>query len=77
MMVSCITKLVWRRWSLSPLSDAAGVSFVWAGLNEKSRLLFCGSYFRHGFHEDALWSSLNVVNQIRKREEIRSELMPL
>jgi len=46
-------------------------------INEKGRLLFCGSYFRHGFHEDALWSSLNVVNQIRKREEIRSELMPL
>jgi len=29
-------------------------------LNRKSprqRMFFCGSYFRHGFHEDALWSA--------------------
>lgn len=31
-----------------------------AELNQRSprqRIFFCGSYFRHGFHEDALWSA--------------------
>lgn len=46
-------------------------------INRGGRVLFCGSYFRHGFHEDALWSALNVVNEIRQREEMRHELMPL
>lgn len=31
-------------------------------------LFFCGSYFRYGFHEDALLSSVNLANFILKRE---------
>lgn len=34
-------------------------------LNTKSEgLYFCGSYFRYGFHEDALLSSVNLANHI-------------
>ncbi|MEC7906272.1 MAG: FAD-dependent oxidoreductase [Verrucomicrobiota bacterium] len=46
-------------------------------INEDGRLLFCGSYFRNGFHEDALWSALKVVEEIRKREETSNELVSL
>jgi predicted NAD/FAD-binding protein len=27
-------------------------------LNERGTILYCGSYFRYGFHEDALWAGL-------------------
>ena len=33
-------------------------------LNKKSNILFCGSYFGYGFHEDAVTSALNVVKEI-------------
>ncbi len=29
-------------------------------LNEKGPVYFCGSYFRYGFHEDALWSAVGL-----------------
>lgn len=29
-------------------------------LNEKGPIYFCGSYFRFGFHEDALWSAVSL-----------------
>jgi predicted NAD/FAD-binding protein len=34
------------------------------GLNSRSpdqRVFFCGSYFRHGFHEDAYASAVNLA----------------
>ena len=34
-------------------------------LNKKGPLYFCGSYFRYGFHEDALLSALDVVEELR------------
>ncbi len=30
-------------------------------LNEATRVFFCGSYFGHGFHEDAVRSALNIA----------------
>jgi predicted NAD/FAD-binding protein len=33
-------------------------------LNKDGPIFFCGSYFRHGFHEDALLSSVNVATRI-------------
>ena len=33
-------------------------------LQGKNNSWFCGSYFGYGFHEDALKSSLNIVNRI-------------
>ena len=39
-------------------------------LNGVDRLYFCGSYFRNGFHEDAVWSA----NEVGKH--FGSELKP-
>ena len=36
-------------------------------LNENGRVFFCGSYFKYGFHEDALNSSLDVARRISKK----------
>ena len=33
-------------------------------LNEKGPVYFCGSYFRYGFHEDALWSAVGLCEQV-------------
>ena len=33
-------------------------------LNENGPLYFCGSYFRYGFHEDALMSSVDLCNKL-------------
>lgn len=38
------------------------------GLNDSGQIYFCGSYFRHGFHEDALVSALDVVEKISQRK---------
>ncbi|HLG03002.1 MAG TPA: FAD-dependent oxidoreductase [Bacteroidia bacterium] len=37
-------------------------------LNEKGPLYYCGSYFRYGFHEDALMSSVDLCKHLLKRE---------
>ncbi len=31
------------------------------------RIFFCGSYFRHGFHEDAYWSAIEAARAVRER----------
>ncbi|EPG65983.1 NAD(P)/FAD-dependent oxidoreductase [Leptospira wolffii] len=36
-------------------------------LNEKGPIYFCGSYFRYGFHEDALWSARNLSEKLLGR----------
>jgi len=38
-------------------------------LNAKGPLYFCGSYFRYGFHEDALMSALDVVQELKGKGE--------
>lgn len=37
-------------------------------LNERGPLYFCGSYFRYGFHEDALMSAVQLCEGILKRQ---------
>lgn len=46
-------------------------------LNRKSRVLFCGSYFRNGFHEDAHVSGLQVVHELKQRMGSHHEVLPL
>jgi uncharacterized protein len=36
-------------------------------LNRSGNILFCGSYFRYGFHEDACTSGLEAAAELRKR----------
>ena len=73
------SKIHWSSVYEHPRFDSAAIAAQsrLPEINQEGRLLFCGSYFRNGFHEDALWSALKVVNEIRKREEIRCELMPI
>ncbi len=35
-------------------------------LNETGPIYFCGSYFRYGFHEDALWSAVGLCEGMKK-----------
>ena len=35
-------------------------------LNEKGPVFFCGSYFKYGFHEDALQSGLDAATHVRQ-----------
>ncbi len=37
-------------------------------LNENSQIYFCGSYFKYGFHEDALTSALDLSARLLKKE---------
>ena len=37
-------------------------------LNERGPVYFCGSYFRYGFHEDALVSGVNAASALLRRE---------
>ncbi len=42
-------------------------------LNKEGNIYFCGSYFRNGFHEDALWSAVILAEQLTgKSLEIKS-----
>ena len=33
-------------------------------INESGPIYFCGSYFKYGFHEDALTSGLNIAHKL-------------
>lgn len=46
-------------------------------LNRSGSISFCGSYFRNGFHEDAIWSSLQAVEKILHGEEVLHEIATL
>jgi len=46
-------------------------------LNKQGRIQFCGSYFRHGFHEDAHVSALNVVRNFKQLKGLPHEILPL
>ena len=41
-----------------------------AELNENGRVYFCGSYFKYGFHEDALSSALDVTDKLLARDRL-------
>ena len=40
-----------------------------AELNENDHIYFCGSYFKYGFHEDALKSALDISNKLLERQQ--------
>ena len=69
----------WRARYEHPRFDTAAIQAQsrLPSLNHDGRILFCGSYFRNGFHEDALWSGINVAHRILQEKGERHELMPL
>lgn len=44
-------------------------------LNDNGPVYFCGSYYKNGFHEDALVSAINVVKRLKERTEASHELL--
>ncbi len=46
-------------------------------LNRGSCILFCGSYFKYGFHEDAHVSGLQVVQELKQRKGVSHEVLPV
>lgn len=52
-----------------PLYDHAAVATQarLPELNETGKILFCGSYFKYGFHEDALTSGLQAADTLNRR----------
>lgn len=47
--------------------DALKAQFRLPELNEQGPIYYCGSYFRYGFHEDALLSSVNLCEKLLGR----------
>ncbi len=39
-------------------------------LNENGLVYFCGAYFRYGFHEDGILSSLDVIEKIKNKLKV-------
>lgn len=70
-------KTYWQTRYEHPRFDAAAIAAQGrlSELNESGRIQFCGSYFRNGFHEDALWSALNVVDNLSKLKGLNHELV--
>ena len=61
-------KILWETEYEHPIFDLDAISAQQElpVLNEDGRVFFCGSYFKYGFHEDALESGLNVARLISK-----------
>ena len=43
----------------------------WSEVSGVDRIHYCGAYWRHGFHEDGLWSAMRVVDQILDSLDVR------
>lgn len=59
-------KVLWTETYAHPQFDAAAIAAqprLWS-LQERRRTWFCGSYFGHGFHEDALQSGLAAAEAL-------------
>lgn len=63
-------KIIWERDYTHPLFDVPAMlaQKELPALNEKGPVYYCGSYFRYGFHEDALLSSVNLCEHLLKRK---------
>ena len=45
-------------------NDALSNQINLANIQNKKNILFCGSYFGYGFHEDGIKSSIDMMNSI-------------
>ncbi|MEM9159308.1 MAG: FAD-dependent oxidoreductase [Verrucomicrobiota bacterium] len=72
-------KVHWSATYEHPRYDAAAISAQakLPKLNQEGSIFFCGSYFRYGFHEDALASAIDAANALKERNGIRHELVSL
>lgn len=72
-------KIHWQKDYTHPRFDTNAIKAQpnLQALNRSGSLSFCGSYFRNGFHEDAIWSALQAVGNILQRKEVPHELTAL
>ncbi|TND07668.1 MAG: dehydrogenase [Bacteroidetes bacterium] len=63
-------KIIWQRMYEHPLFDVPAMlaQRELPALNENGPVHYCGSYFRYGFHEDALLSAVNLCEHLLKRK---------
>lgn len=63
-------KVLWQTTYTHPIYNPAAVRAQnrLSLLNRNGKRFFCGSYFRYGFHEDALSSALDVARMISGRD---------
>ncbi len=73
------SKIHWSKTYHHPsfTSEAMQAQKELPALNQDSPILFCGSYFRYGFHEDAHVSGLQVVNELKRRRGSKHEILPV
>jgi predicted NAD/FAD-binding protein len=50
---------------------ALDAQMKWNEVSGVDRIHYCGAYWRHGFHEDGLWSAMRVVDQILDTMNVR------
>jgi uncharacterized protein len=53
--------------------EALGAQMKWDKISGDKRTHYCGAYWRHGFHEDGLWSAMRVVDHVLKGIRGKSE----
>jgi len=65
-------KTLWTKTYEHPLFTLAGLRAQrrLPRLNQGSRIRFCGSYFRYGFHEDALLSAHDLCQQLIRERSV-------
>ena len=64
-------KVLWERMYEHPLYNVNAITAQKElhKLNENGVRYFCGSYFKYGFHEDALTSGINVMKAIKNEKD--------
>lgn len=67
-------KIIWQREYEHPLFDVPAIRAQRELdlINRDGPLYFCGSYFRYGFHEDALMSAVGLCGQLLGRKVLGS-----
>jgi predicted NAD/FAD-binding protein len=48
-------------------NEAVATQHLLPNLNEEGKIFFCGSYFKYGFHEDALSAGLGAAAVLKRR----------
>lgn len=42
-------------------------------LNRAGNIVYCGAYWRYGFHEDGAWSALQAIEHLKQRQSLVAE----
>lgn len=65
-----IQRLVYHHPVFTPEGVAAQAEHD--ALNRSGNIVYCGAYWRYGFHEDGAWSAMRAVEHLRQRQALGS-----